>query len=78
MGIDPSTGKNGYSKIEAWLHHDPLATADFQNIVTNSSSRFESSELHNLAFLGEDGKIGYKFANKFSAGDKLVAFPSQA
>lgn len=40
LGIDPSTGKKGYSKVEAWLHHDPLAEGEFNLIQTNASAQF--------------------------------------
>jgi hypothetical protein len=63
MGIDPTTGERGFSKLEAWLHHDPLAEGEFDIISTNSSAQFEASEMHNLAYVGKDGKISYKFAN---------------
>lgn len=38
---------------------------------------FESSEMHNLGFFGNNGKIDYKFAKDFKAGDKLVGFPEK-
>lgn len=33
--------------------------------------------MHNLAFVGSDGKINYKFAKEFVPGDQLVGFPVQ-
>lgn len=31
--------------------------------------------MHNLAFVRKNGKIDYKFARDFKAGDELVGFP---
>lgn len=77
LGLDPNTGKRGYSKLEAWLHHDPLAEADFQLISTNANMSFESSEMHNLAFFGRNSQISFKFAKDFKVGDELVGFPEK-
>lgn len=63
LGIDPSSGRVGYSPITAWLHHDPWAISKFTRIRTNWG-QFQSSPLHNFGYL-RDGKIDYKFARLF-------------
>jgi hypothetical protein len=44
-------------------------------LKTNGTASFSSSEMHNIAFVNQEGKIDYKFANQFAIGDKLVSFP---
>ena len=77
FGLDPKTGKDGFSKIQAWIYRNPYANSEFIRIRTNGSLVVDASPLQNYAYIDPSGKIRYKFAVEFSPGDELVAFPSE-
>ena len=77
FGLDPKTGKDAFSKVQAWLYRNPYANSEFIRIRTNGSLVVDASPLQNYAYIDQNGKIKYKFAVEFSPGDELVTFPSE-
>ena len=71
MGLDPKTGHEGYSRVEAWLYRNPLVETVCISLTYSSTSSTSSngsatssimaSPLQNLAFIDASGKINYKF-----------------
>ena len=75
LGLDPASGKHGYSIIKTWLYHNPHANTSSMEIKSHGNTEFASSPLQNFAFVNANGKIGYKFAFQFQKGDELISFP---
>jgi hypothetical protein len=73
---DATTGKQGFSKLVAWLHRDTKSLTNYDLIQTNLQEEFEASDYHNVAYVNHEGKIDFKFFHSLQDGDELVGFPT--
>jgi hypothetical protein len=73
---DAETGRQGFSRLVAWLHRDTKSLTDYDLIQTNLQEEFEASDYHNAAVVNQEGKIAFKFFHDLQDGDELVGFPN--
>ena len=51
FGLDPNTGKHGYSQVQTWLYYNPYANSEFIRIRSNGSLVIDASPLQHYAYI---------------------------
>jgi len=70
LAYNPSTGKQEFSEIIAWLHRDPLVNSSYIGIQAQSDILWISPQ-HNIAIMADEN-VKYIHASEVILGNKLI------